>query len=141
MRKNSEMKIQETGRILLRSLYQARRKIHNMRRQRTFRVFGRYLSSSEKKRTKKEEAYTSLAAARKDIELFQAELQLTDVTGELEKEVHCFLSFADFFFYGELEDYLTWQTVEESCTQVEDAIVRVESILRGFRDNGLFAAI
>lgn len=56
-------------------------------------------------------------------------MQNSEFCTELQADIHCFLSFADFFFYGFAEDHLQASEIGDARLQVEDAIERVEYIL------------
>ena len=81
--------------------------------------------------------HAKLDDARRDIENAKYELQafsqeLDDIPG-LNIDVGGFLTFADFFFDGLIADFFVQTKINESRSQVAEAIRRVEDIIRRLR--------
>ena len=81
--------------------------------------------------------HSKLDDARRDIENAKYELQafsseLDDMPG-LTIDVDGFLTFADFFFDGLIADFFVQTKINESRSQVAEAIRRVEDIIRRLR--------
>jgi hypothetical protein len=68
--------------------------------------------------------------AKYDLSNFSRELNDVNMACNLNIDVGDFLSFADFFFDGFVADWLVQDRINEARRQVEDAIRRVQEIIR-----------
>ena len=72
--------------------------------------------------------------AKADLNRFSKELSdVRDLQG-LNIEIGDFLTFADFFFDGFLADILVQSKIRQAQDRIDDAIYRVESVLRQLRN-------
>ena len=85
------------------------------------------------KHSKLGNASASLEEARYDLQIFQRELSDVHIPQNLQINVNGFLSFADFFLDGLIADYLVQSRINDAREQVEDAIERVEMLLRDLK--------
>ena len=72
-------------------------------------------------------------SARRDLEVFRDELGDIQDIENLNVDVGGFLTFADFFFDGFLADIFVQSKIGDGKKQVQEAIRRVEDILRTLR--------
>lgn len=72
-------------------------------------------------------------SARRDLEVFRDELGDIQDIENLNVDVGGFLTFADFFFDGFLADIFVQSKISDGKKQVQEAIRRVEDILRTLR--------
>ena len=119
----------DAGERALSSLRKAQEKLNSAGNWGLFDMFGGGLFSTIMKRSKMDDAQQLMEAAKTDLKRFQRELKDVNISLDLRMEVGIFLSFADFFFDGFVEDYLVQSKISEAKEQVSDAIVRVEQIL------------
>lgn len=126
---NDFQKAQNSGIQALKSLYLAQEKLNKVENQKFLRWFKRIPIQKNRKNLWGENTVILLANARRDMEFFQMILQATEICDELQAEIQCFLSYADFFFYGFTGGYLKLSEIEDARLQVEEAIDRVQSIL------------
>ena len=71
--------------------------------------------------------------ARRDLDAFRSELgDLRDIDG-LNVDISGFLTFADFFFDGFVADLFVQSRISKGRRQVQEAIRRVDDILRQLR--------
>ncbi len=68
--------------------------------------------------------------AKWDLKNFSKELEDVNISCQLHIETGDFLSFADWFFDGFIVDWLVQERIGQASQQVEQAIRRVEEILR-----------
>ena len=68
--------------------------------------------------------------AKRDLERFGRELADIAAYVDFEFNTADFLSFADYFFDGLLADWMMQNRINNARAQVEDAIRRVETIMR-----------
>ncbi|MBQ8559465.1 MAG: hypothetical protein IJ439_05730 [Tyzzerella sp.] len=118
-----------TGECALSSLYAAQEKLNSARNWGTLDMFGGGLFTSMVKRSKLDDASQYLEDAKRNLLIFQRELQDVNVPLDLKVEIGSFLSFADFFFDGFVADYLVQTKIADAREQVEDAISRVNKLL------------
>ena len=79
-------------------------------------------------------ARQSLNRAKADLNRFSKELtDVRDLQG-LNIEIGDFLTFADFFFDGFLADILVQSKIRQAQDKIDDAIIRVEEVLRQLRN-------
>ncbi len=85
------------------------------------------------KHSKISNAMNAIESAKWDLESFEKELRDVRAHVNLNIDIGGFLSFADFFFDGIIADYLVQTKIAEARHQVDEAIYRVESLLRDLR--------
>lgn len=93
-------------------------------------MFGGGLISGLMKHSKMDAANTQMEQARYQLQCFQKELRDVDVPADFRMDVSEFLIFADFFFDGIIADWMVQSKISDAKTQVNDAIVKVQNILR-----------
>ena len=93
-------------------------------------LFGAGALSAMIKRSKMCEAQSIMEDAKIELRLFQQELMLVEIPGNLSLEVKDFLVFADVFFEGFMADYLVPAKLTYTKEQIAEAIGRVERILQ-----------
>ena len=71
--------------------------------------------------------------AKRDLQIFERELQDVVAYKDIKVEIDSFLIFADFFFDGFLADYLVQRKINQTRQEVEQAICHVERILSDLR--------
>lgn len=121
------------GERALTSLKEAQNKLNSARNWGIYDMFGGGVIASMIKRSKMDDASGYMEAAKHDLQIFQRELQDVSVPLDLKMEIGGFLTFADFFFDGFVADYLVQSKISDTRKQLEDAVRRVESILRDLR--------
>ena len=86
--------------------------------------------SSLVKRSKMDRAKQNMEQAKYDLQNFSREL--ADVNGvyHLDIETEDFLSFADWFFDNIIIDWMVQDRINKARDQVDEAIARVEDIVR-----------
>ena len=82
------------------------------------------------KRSKMNDAERLVQQARSDLKQFRKELTDVEDIAEFHVETGTFLTFADYFLDGFLTDWLVQTKIQEAKRQVDDAIEKVEYILR-----------
>lgn len=124
----------DAGERALISLRAAQDKLNSARNWGIFDMIGGSFFSSLMKRSQIDGASEYMAQAQLDLRRLQKELRDIQVPMDLKIEVSDFLSFADVFFDNLLVDWMVQNKIAEARGQVEDAIFRVESILRDLRN-------
>ncbi len=119
----------EAGEAALSSLYAAQDRLNSAKIWGALDMFGGGMVTSMVKRSKVNNASQYLEDAKRNLELFQKELQDVEVPMDLKIEIGGFLSFADFFFDGFVADYLVQRKISEAREQISDAIFRVNRLL------------
>lgn len=120
----------EAGERALQSLHEAQENLDSARRWGIWDLIGGGLFTDLVKHSKIDNASMYLETAKRDLEVFQRELRDVDVPLNIRIDIGSFLSFADFFLDGLVADYLVQSRIADAREQVEDAIHRVEQILR-----------
>lgn len=118
------------GERALNSLYAAQEKLNSARNWGLLDLFGGGFITDLVKHSKMGDASAYIEAAKNDLQIFQRELKDVDVPMNIRMEIGGFLSFADFFFDGLVADYLVQSRIADARSQVDDAIQRVERLLR-----------
>ncbi len=85
------------------------------------------------KRSKMKDADNLVQQARSALKRFQRELMDVESIPEFHIQTGDFLSFADYFFDGLVADMLVQSKINDAKGQVEDAIQKVNYILRQLR--------
>lgn len=119
----------EAGENALSSLYAAQDKLNSARTWGALDMFGGGMFTSMVKRSKVNDASKYLEDAKKNLMIFQRELQDVEVPMDLKIEIGSFLSFADFFFDGFVADYLVQRKISDAREQISDAAFRVNKLL------------
>ena len=117
------------GERALSSLNLAQRELNSARNWGIFDMCGGGFLSGMIKHSKMSESSRMMEKAKRDLLVFQSELQDVNIPVNMQMEVGSFLSFADFFFDGFLADYLVQSKIAEARGQVAKAINMVENIL------------
>ena len=93
-------------------------------------ILGGGLITNMVKHSKINDASSYLREAKDSLRVFQRELKdIPDFTA-LEIDIGSFLSFADFFFDGFIADYMVQTKISDAKDKINEAIIRVESLLR-----------
>lgn len=96
-------------------------------------IFGGNTVSGLMKHMKVNNASRCVEEARRDLDAFRNELgDLRDIDG-LNVDIDGFLTFADFFFDGFVADLFVQSKISRGRQQVQEAIRRVDDILRQLR--------
>lgn len=124
----------EAGQRALSSLYQARENLNSAKNWGLWDMFGGGVISSMVKRSKMDRAKQNMEQAKYDLQNFSREL--ADVNGvyHLDIETGDFLSFADWFFDNFIVDWMVQDRINKARDQVEDAIARVEEIVKQLKN-------
>ena len=97
-------------------------------------IFGGGMLITFIKRSKMNDADQLVQQARIDLMQFRKELTDVESIAEFHVETGNFLTFADYFLDGFLADLLVQSKIQDAKEQVEDAIEKVEYILRQLND-------
>lgn len=120
----------EAGERALHSLREAKSNLGSARGWGLFDIIGGGAISGLVKHMKVEDARRSLERAKSDLDRFSEELSdVRDLQG-LNIEIGDFLTFADFFFDGFIADMLVQSKIRRAQEEIDDAIFRVENVLR-----------
>lgn len=82
------------------------------------------------KQSKMNRARENMEQAKFDLRNFSRELNDVSMACNLDLESDDFLSFADWFFDGFVVDWMIQDRINNARSQVEEAIRRVEQVLR-----------
>lgn len=118
-----------SGEHALTSLKEAQSKLNSARNWGIFDMLGGGLITDLVKHSKMNDAAKYLEEAKRDLLVFQKELQDVQGTIDLKVDVSEFLTFADFFFDGFIMDYVVQTKIAEARSQIEQAIPLVEKLL------------
>ena len=121
------------GERALGSLRDAERQLNSAGNWGLLDIFGGDTVSGLMKHLKINNAGKCVESARRDLEVFRDELGDIQVMENLNVDVGGFLTFADFFFDGFLADIFVQSKISDGKKQVQEAIRRVEDILRTLR--------
>ena len=131
-----EKEIQEaidSGERALVSLRTAQEKLNSARNWGIFDMLGGGLITDLVKHSKMNDAAAYLEEAKRDLLVFQKELQDVQETIDLKVDVDGFLTFADFFFDGFIMDYVVQSKIAEARKQIEQAIPLVEGLVNDLK--------
>lgn len=117
------------GEQALNSLHRVLNSLDSARNWGIFDMFGGGGLSGLIKHAKINDATSHMAQAKKDLQVFERELQDVVAYKDIKVEIDSFLIFADFFFDGILADYLVQRKINQTRQEVEQAIRHVEHIL------------
>ena len=93
-------------------------------------MFGGGMITTFVKRSKMSDAERLVQQARSDLKQFRKELADVETIADFHVDTGNFLTFADYFFDGLLADWLVQSKIQDAKKQVDDAIEKVENILR-----------
>lgn len=93
-------------------------------------ILGGGLITSLVKRSKMDAAQRNMEQAKRDLQTFSKELRDVSQYISLDFNNEGFLRFADYFFDGVVADWLVQDRINNARQQVDEAIRRVEQILR-----------
>ena len=120
----------DAGNRALRSLKAAQENLSSAKNWGIWDMLGGGFISTMAKHSKMDRAKENLAKARSDLKSFSRELQDVNMACHLDIETGDFLSFADWFFDGFVVDWMIQDRINQASRQVEEAIHRVERILK-----------
>ncbi len=120
----------DAGNRALRSLRDAQDNLRSASSWGIWDMFGGGFFSTMVKRSKMDQAKQNMEQARYDLKNFSRELNDVNMTCHLDIETGDFLSFADWFFDGFVVDWMVQDRIRQASGQVDEAIRRVEAILR-----------
>lgn len=122
-----------SGERALASLKTAREKLNSARNWGIFDMLGGGLLADIMKHSKMNDASAYMEEAKRDLLVFQKELQDVQETIDLKVDVDGFLTFADFFFDGIIMDYMVQSKIAEARKQIEQAIPLVEGLVNDLK--------
>lgn len=122
-----------SGERALASLKTAQEKLNSARNWGIFDMLGGGLLADIMKHSKMNEASAYMEEAKRDLLVFQKELQDVQETIDLKVDVDGFLTFADFFFDGIIMDYMVQSKIAEARKQIEQAIPLVEGLVNDLK--------
>jgi hypothetical protein len=120
----------DAGYRALQSLRSAQAELNSAKNWGMVDLLGGGLISGLVKHSKMDNAQRYMEQAKYDLSNFSRELNDVNMACNLNIDVGDFLSFADFFFDGFVADWLVQDRINEARRQVEDAIRRVQEIIR-----------
>ncbi len=133
---NRDKEIREAiraGECALESLKEAQRQLNSAGSWGLVDIFGGNTISGLMKHMKVNNASRCVDDARRNLAAFRDELgDIRDIEG-LNVDIDGFLTFADFFFDGFVADIFVQSKIRKGQQQVQEAIRRVEEILRSLR--------
>ena len=96
-------------------------------------LLGGGLISTLIKHSKMDKASEYIEEAKADIQAFSRELKDVREFADVDLSTGDFWGFADFFFDGFLSDWIMQNRINEAREQIQEAIRRVESVLRSLK--------
>jgi hypothetical protein len=120
----------DAGYRALQSLNKAKAELNSAKNWGLVDLFGGRTITGLIKYSKMSNAQRDMEQAKCDLSRFGKELNDVNMACNLNIDVGGFLSFADFFFDGVIADWLVQDKINEAHRQVDDAIRRVQEILR-----------
>ncbi|MBQ8087978.1 MAG: hypothetical protein IJ074_07245 [Clostridia bacterium] len=124
------MEAVEAGVRALNSLREAQSKLDSARNWGIFDMLGGGMISSAIKHSKLDDARRCMEKAQWELQSFGRELQDVALPSV---EIDGFLTFADFFLDGFLADFMVQRHINETRSQIDNAIRQVETILYRLR--------
>ena len=118
------------GERALASLKEAQNNLNSAENFGIWDMVGGGFVSTMAKHSKMNRAKENMEKARYDLRDFCRELKDVNIVGHLDIETGDFLDFADYFFDGILVDWMVQDKINQASRQVEEAICRVEGILK-----------
>lgn len=120
----------EAGKQALMSLRAAKKDLDSARGWGVLDILGGDLFTGLIKHVKLDSAKQNVNQARRDLQRFSRELRdVSDITGA-DFGIGDFAVFADFFFDGMLADFYMQSKINRAREQVDDAIYKVENIIK-----------
>ena len=123
----------QAGTQALRSLREAKECLNSAGNWGILDLLGGGLISTFVKHSKMKDADDLIQQARSDLRYFSRELMDVDSVSDFHIETGDFLSFADYFFDGLIADWLVQSRINDAKWQVDNAIKKVEEVLRRLR--------
>lgn len=123
----------QAGERALVSLREADNQLNSAKNWGVVDLLGGGLFTDLMKHSKMGNARECLEQAKRDLQGFSRELEDVNISQALNLNTGDFLTFADFFFDGLIADWLMQDRINDARRQVENAIKRVEEILRNLR--------
>ena len=123
----------QAGERALVSLREADNQLNSAKNWGVVDLLGGGLFTDLMKHSKMGNARECLEQAKRDLQGFSRELEDVNISQALNLNTGDFLTFADFFFDGLIADWLMQDRINDARRQVENAIRRVEEILRNLR--------
>ena len=120
----------DAGNKALKSLRKAQENLDSAKGWGIFDMLGGGFLSTMVKHSKVDQAKENMEQAKYDLRSFSKELNDVNIACNLNIETGDFLSFADWFFDGLIVDWMMQDRINQASQQVEEAIRRVEEILR-----------
>lgn len=120
----------DAGNKALKSLRKAQENLDSAKGWGIFDMLGGGFLSTMVKHSKVDQAKENMEQAKYDLRDFSKELNDVNIACNLNIETGDFLSFADWFFDGLIVDWMMQDRINQASQQVEEAIRRVEDILR-----------
>lgn len=127
-----ETRIEEAlkvGQHTLESLHIAQMKLENVRKWEMRERFGGNVFVSIIKNMKISDIQEYIVQAKSDVLKFQIVMKSICMPEEIKKVARIFVSFADFFLDGTIEEYLLKSEVKNVREQIEDAIDLMEKVI------------
>jgi len=122
-----------SGEKALVSLKDAKRYLDSARNWGVVDIFGGDLFSGLMKHSNIDKASQAMDRAKYDLRDFQQELHDVHDLPDMHIDMGDFMTFADYFFDGFIVDFMVQSKINEARQQVNNAISRVEGILRQIR--------
>ncbi|MGO5336598.1 hypothetical protein ACTQZS_07250 [Bilifractor sp. LCP19S3_H10] len=122
-----------SGEKALVSLKDAKRYLDSARNWGVVDIFGGDLFSGLMKHSNIDKASQAMDRAKHDLRDFQQELHDVYDLPDMHIDMGDFMTFADYFFDGFIVDFMVQSKINEARQQVNNAISRVEGILRQIR--------
>ena len=123
----------DAGEAALRSLRSAKSYLNTARGWGIYDIINGGLISTAIKHSKINSAQAQIEQAKWDLQKFSRELRdVSEITGN-EFGIGSFATFADFFFDGLIADFYVQSKINKARAQVDEAIRRVENVLRELR--------
>jgi hypothetical protein len=120
----------DAGNRALQSLHEAQRNLESAKNWGLWDMIGGGFISTMAKQSKMNRARENMEQAKFDLRNFSRELNDVSMACNLDLESDDFLSFADWFFDGFVVDWMIQDRINNARSQVEEAIRRVEQVLR-----------
>lgn len=120
----------DAGNRALQSLKEAQNHLNSAKNWGVWDMLGGGFFSTMVKQSKMDQAKQDMERAKYDLKNFSRELNDVNMACHLDIKTGDFLSFADLFFDGFFVDWMVQDRISQAYGQVEEAIRRVEGILR-----------
>ena len=117
------------GERALSSLYLAQEKLDSARKWGIYDMIGGGFFGGLMKHSRMNDAASYLEDAKQHLKVFQRELRDVHLPMDVHVDIGSFLTFAAFFFDGLIVDYMVQAKIAEARRQVDEAALRVETLL------------